>query len=103
MAYTVPNEGVHKFYDMQHSLGKGSYATVMKALHREEGKWYAIKIISTSKLRGDWAKIAVLDGAPKTEEAKRKLREITILERLQHKNICQLKEVYVQQIGRAHV
>ncbi|KAH9892438.1 kinase-like domain-containing protein [Cubamyces lactineus] len=96
MAYTVPSEGVHKFYDMQHSLGKGSYATVMKALHKEEGKWYAIKIISTSKLRGDWAKIAVLDGAPKTEEAKRKLREITILERLQHKNICQLKEVYVQ-------
>ncbi|KAI0328355.1 Pkinase-domain-containing protein [Cubamyces sp. BRFM 1775] len=96
MAYTVPSEGVHKFYDMQHSLGKGTFATVMKALHREEGKWYAIKIISTSKLRGDWAKIAVLDGAPKTEEAKSKLQEITILERLKHKNICQLKEVYVQ-------
>ncbi|KAI8972181.1 kinase-like domain-containing protein [Trametes punicea] len=95
MAYAPPSGGVHKFYDMLHELGKGSYATVMKALHKEEGKWYAIKIVSTHKLRGDWSDNAILDGKPKTEEAIRLLREITILQRLQHNNIVQLKEVFV--------
>ncbi|CDO76222.1 hypothetical protein BN946_scf184894.g11 [Trametes cinnabarina] len=95
LAYKPPKGGVHKVYDMQHELGKGSYATVVKALHKQEGKWYAIKIISTHKLRGHWTDDAALEGLPQTKDARRLLREITVLERLQHKNICQLKEVFV--------
>ncbi|OSC96762.1 kinase-like protein, partial [Trametes coccinea BRFM310] len=95
LAYKPPSGGVHSVYDMQHELGKGSYATVVKALHKQEGRWYAIKIISTHKLRGNWTDDAALEGLPKTDGARRLLREITVLERLEHKNICQLKEVFV--------
>ncbi|KAJ3003493.1 hypothetical protein NUW54_g5268 [Trametes sanguinea] len=95
LAFKPPSGGVHATYDMQHELGKGSYATVVKALHKQEGRWYAIKIISTHKLRGNWTDDAALEGLPKTDGARRLLREITVLERLKHKNICELKEVFV--------
>ncbi|KAI0355787.1 kinase-like protein [Trametes cingulata] len=94
MAYTPPSGGVHAHYEMLHELGKGSFATVMKALHRSEGKWYAVKIIQSHKLRDGWEN-AIVNGKPTTKKSKRLLREITILEQLQHKNICQLKEVFL--------
>ncbi|KAI0369626.1 kinase-like protein [Pilatotrama ljubarskyi] len=94
MAYTPPSGGVHAHYEMLHELGKGTFATVMKALHKSEGKWYAVKIIQSHKLRDGWEN-AIVNGKPTTEKSRRLLREITILERLQHKNICQLKEVFV--------
>ena len=53
----------------------------MKALHRASGEWYAVKIIHGSKIRGgDDAKLVAF------------MREITILESLDHANICSLKE-----------
>ncbi|KAI0646004.1 kinase-like domain-containing protein [Trametes meyenii] len=95
MAYNPPSRGVHGIYDIQHELGKGSFATVMKALHREEGRWYAIKIIQGEKLPKGWHK-GIVDGRPTDEESKKLVREISILERLQHRNICQLKEVFLE-------
>ncbi|KAI0744311.1 Pkinase-domain-containing protein [Daedaleopsis nitida] len=93
-----PGRGLHKYYDLQHELGKGSFATVMKALHKEEGKWYAVKMIQAHKLRRGLSHASV-NGAqqqPSNDKGNNFAREINILERLQHKNICQLKEVFFE-------
>ncbi|KAI0699880.1 kinase-like domain-containing protein [Cerioporus squamosus] len=90
-----PSRGLYKYYDLQHELGKGSFATVMKALHKEEGKWYAVKMIQANKLRRGLSN-ASLNGVQSNDKANNFAREINILERLQHKNICQLKEVFFE-------
>ena len=90
-----PSRGLHKFYDLQHELGKGSFATVMKALHKEEGKWYAIKMINASKLRRGMS-AATVRGLQDDDKASNFAREINILEKLQHPNVCQLKEVFYE-------
>ncbi|KAH9915026.1 Pkinase-domain-containing protein [Epithele typhae] len=91
----VPERGLHTFYDMQHELGKGSFATVMKALHRTEGKWYAVKMIQANKLRRGFSAASVA-GLRDDDKAANFAREINILEKLQHRNICQLKEVFFE-------
>lgn len=82
-----PTDGVHAHYDITHELGKGSFATVMKAIERSTGKWYAIKIITDKHNRpGDQNRIAFA-------------REIEIMKKLKHPNICELKEVFYQANG----
>ena len=83
--------GLHKYYDLQHELGKGAFATVMKALHKEEGKWYAVKMIQNSKLRKG------VNGEEKRNRSTKIAREINILERVRHRNICQMKEVFYEE------
>jgi ser/thr/tyr protein kinase RAD53 len=78
--------GLNAHYDMARELGKGSFATVMKALHRQSGVYYAIKIIHGSKIRG---------GDDKRMQAF--MREITILESISHENICTLKERFYEE------
>ncbi|KAI0369628.1 Pkinase-domain-containing protein [Pilatotrama ljubarskyi] len=95
MASGPPSRGLHKFYDLMHELGKGSFATVMKALHKEEGKWYAVKMIQANKLRKGLSN-ASLNGAQTNDKSTNFAREINILERLHHPNICQLKEVFFE-------
>ena len=87
--------GLHTFYDLQHELGKGSFATVMKALHKEEGKWYAVKMIQANKLRRGLSTASV-NGAQSNDKSNNFAREINILEKLQHPNVCQLKEVFYE-------
>jgi ser/thr/tyr protein kinase RAD53 len=70
----------------------------MKAVSRQTGLWYAVKVIHTTKLfnshatnngnrrRGD-------SGRTKMTQFQ---REIEIMEKLTHPNICQLKEVFVE-------
>ncbi|KAI1787438.1 Pkinase-domain-containing protein [Ganoderma leucocontextum] len=95
MACGPATRGLHKHYDVQHELGKGSFATVMKALHRAEDKWYAVKMIHASHLRRNLNSLS--ESETKPEDKKGTLaREISILERLQHRNICQLKEVFFE-------
>ncbi|PIL29680.1 transporter [Ganoderma sinense ZZ0214-1] len=95
MACGPATRGLHKHYDVQHELGKGSFATVMKALHRAEDKWYAVKMIHASHLRRNLNSLSESEAKP--EDKKGTLaREISILERLQHRNICQLKEVFFE-------
>lgn len=83
--------GVHAYYDISHELGKGSFATVMKAISRATGQWYAIKMIHENKVRRVTANDNKSD-ADKAETAF--MREIAILEDLDHPNICKLKEVF---------
>ncbi|KAI0665869.1 kinase-like domain-containing protein [Trametes maxima] len=94
VAYTRPNHGLHKDYDIQTELGRGTFAVVMKGLHREEGNYYAVKVIEAKKLKHDWS-YAVLGGGNLDDIS----REITILKRLEHQNICQMKEFFVDSNG----
>ncbi|KAI0762166.1 kinase-like domain-containing protein [Trametes elegans] len=92
-AYSPPTHGLYKSYNMRRELGRGTFATVVKALHRAEGKFYAVKVIEASMLRGDWSR-AILGHAP--ERLDEISREIAILQRLEHRNICALKEFFLE-------
>jgi ser/thr/tyr protein kinase RAD53 len=81
-----PTSGLYAHYDISTELGKGSFATVRKAVSRTTGEWYAVKMIQDNK-KGI--------GVRNTSLA----REITIMERLKHPNICELKEVFFQDNG----
>lgn len=63
----------------------------MKAISRATGQWFAIKMIQESKVRRVTANETKSD-AEKGETAF--MREIAILEDLDHPNICKLKEVF---------
>ncbi|EKM80931.1 hypothetical protein AGABI1DRAFT_37595 [Agaricus bisporus var. burnettii JB137-S8] len=79
-----PEDGIHAHYDLTHELGKGSFATVMKAIERRTGEWFAVKIITDKHNRpGDQNRVAFT-------------REIEIMKKLKHPNICELKEVFYQ-------
>ncbi|KAG9316853.1 kinase-like domain-containing protein [Chiua virens] len=82
-------EGVHAMYDITHELGKGSFATVVKAISRKTGQWFAIKMIQESKVRR-----ANANGKSDADKENAFMREIAILEELDHPYICKLKEVF---------
>ena len=84
-----PTEGLYAHYDLSTELGKGSFATVRKAMSRATGKWYAVKMIQESKNvrnNGDHAHTRNSTFA----------REIGVMEKLKHPNICELVEVFFQ-------
>ncbi|KAF7979844.1 hypothetical protein HWV62_40589 [Athelia sp. TMB] len=85
-------EGIHAHYDLGVELGKGSFASVYKAMHRQTGKWYAVKIIQADKIKKN-----TQNQTPGADPRKATAfaREISILEQLQHPNICQLKEAFM--------
>ncbi|THH00325.1 hypothetical protein EW145_g7096, partial [Phellinidium pouzarii] len=79
----MPTTGLHAHYDVGNELGRGSFATVMRAVHRETGRSYAIKMVHRNKFR-----------SASPDSIKMFLREVAILEQLQHPNICALKETF---------
>lgn len=81
-----PQGGLHAQYDISHEIGKGSFATVMKAVSRSTGQWYAIKVIQDHKVKR----------ATANNNETAFAREISILERLHHPNICQMKEAFFE-------
>ncbi|KAI0058110.1 kinase-like protein [Artomyces pyxidatus] len=76
---------VHEKYELASELGKGSFATVMRAVEKQTGEWWAVKIIHGSKVRGNDAQQKITAFA----------REISILESLHHPNICRLRETFM--------
>jgi serine/threonine/tyrosine protein kinase RAD53 len=64
----------------------------MKAVSRLTGEWYAVKMIHNNKMN------RANDDDPASPNNNRAAfaREISILEKLQHPNICQLKETFFQ-------
>ncbi|KAJ7084079.1 SMAD/FHA domain-containing protein, partial [Mycena belliarum] len=74
---------LYNSYDMSVELGKGSFATVYKALHISSGEWVAVKVIHETKRHTGSA-------APDNGQS----REITIMQTLRHPNICLLREVF---------
>ncbi|KAM5541342.1 hypothetical protein V8D89_004896 [Ganoderma adspersum] len=96
-----PARGLHKHYDLFNVLGQGSFATVVKALHKRQGKWYAVKMIPVHSLQprsSDGDSDGDGDSVPriKTTHCSVVLREVKVLESCQHPNICQLKEVFLE-------
>lgn len=85
-----PKEGLYSEFDLMQELGKGTFATVMKALERATGIERAIKMIHNKPT-----------GSPESEENRRKqlVREIEIMKSLKHPNICGLHKVFEQNDG----
>ena len=91
LAAGPPTKGLYKHYALLEELGKGSFATVMKAMCKSDGRYYAVKIIQSNKLRApDHV------GPSRISPANAFAREISILEQLQHPNICHMKEVFFE-------
>ena len=86
-----PEEGLYAHYDIGTELGKGSFATVMKAISRTTGQWFAVKMIHKDKIQR-----ANENNGSNNSPTSNLSREISILEKLQHPNICSLKEVFYQ-------
>ncbi|KZT04293.1 Pkinase-domain-containing protein [Laetiporus sulphureus 93-53] len=89
MAGGIPTSGMNAFYQLHTELGRGCFATVWKAIHRPTGAWYAIKTMQRKQLRQN----SVLNAG---DDAKYD-REISILESLDHPNICKMKEVFFEE------
>ncbi|KAI0762163.1 kinase-like domain-containing protein [Trametes elegans] len=87
---------ITQVYDVHRVLGSGTFGTVTKALHRRKGAWYAIKTISTTKIP-TWGQEIRNPGGPQSEEAQRVMREIAVLERLTHPNICEMRESFIDE------
>ena len=63
----------------------------MKALHRTEGEWYAVKIVQQNKLRQG------ILGERREFQQKALVREIDIMKRLHHPYICRYKDVFIEE------
>jgi ser/thr/tyr protein kinase RAD53 len=94
--------GIHAHYDMANELGRGTFATVMKAMSRATSDWWAVKIIHSQKLRGANANNNDNNNAAARQNSNHLQnlgREISILEKLNHPNICRLRETFVPEDG----
>jgi 5'-AMP-activated protein kinase catalytic alpha subunit len=67
-------------YTLLESLGQGSFATVKKAVDRNTGQAYAVKIIEKKKILGEGLELQLK-------------REVTIMLNLKHENIVRMYEV----------
>jgi serine/threonine protein kinase len=111
-----PTTGLYAEYDTVLELGKGSFATVFKAVHRATGTWVAVKQIYQDKTTStmgslpgayssdeslgeygnpDGIEIGDLSTAPKNLRISI-TREIGIMRNLLHPNITELKAVFFQ-------
>jgi ser/thr/tyr protein kinase RAD53 len=99
MAAGPPTEGLYAHYEVTEELGKGSFATVMKAMSKETGQWYAVKMIHMNhvKAAANMTQAETNGTKNKPDAASSLHHEVKILERLKHPNICQLKEVFYEE------
>lgn len=96
LAAGPPIEGLYAHYDITEELGKGSFATVMKAMCKENGHWYAVKMIQTKNLKRSMTKQQPNGDRVSVDASIALHKEVQILQKLQHPNICQLKEVFYE-------
>ncbi len=78
---------MYEKYDVRGGeLGRGAFGAVIKALHMEEGKYYAIKMIQHDKVE------------PGTDLSDTILREVAVMQRVgRHRHICHLKEFFAEE------
>jgi len=75
-------KSIKENYDFGDELGRGGFSVVKKAVRKDNGEVYAVKIIEKNQSEEE---LALLQ------------REIDIMQKLDHKNIISLKEVYDEQ------
>ena len=78
-----PPEGFHKEYDLGRELGRGSFASVFRAVRKSDGKVVAVKMIHKARLHAS---------SPQSVEAFE--REVNIMRELSHPHICKLYETF---------
>lgn len=71
------------FYDVQKAVGKGGYAIVYKAIRREDGRVVAVK------------KVEIFEMSQKKRE--RCLQEVKLLQQLDHPNIIQMLDAFIDE------
>ena len=71
---------VQRFYEFGDVVGKGAFATVVKGRHKVSGESVAIKVVG----KGDC----------NAEEVKYLQREINIVERMHHRNVVQMVDLF---------
>ncbi|KIK69379.1 hypothetical protein GYMLUDRAFT_53800 [Collybiopsis luxurians FD-317 M1] len=84
-----PEEGFYALYDTAYQLGRGSFASVVKCVERSTGLFWAAKMFNNPVQLGDNA------GTLASRTDKMVSREIAILQRLSHPNICYLKDTFI--------
>ncbi|KAG6862263.1 hypothetical protein C0995_002194 [Termitomyces sp. Mi166 len=72
-------------YDILTELGQGSYGIVKKAVCRSSGEYVAVKILKDTRTIRDQ------NSHPRNHNFR---REIEVLQKLKHENICELKEAF---------
>ena len=83
----IPRCAIHDHYDLQHELGRGTYAIVRHAVHLRTGREVAVKVIDCAvKLR--------------TNEGREELfREIDIMEGVRHGGVVEMREYFLDEAG----
>lgn len=87
---------MYAHYDQHNELGRGSFASVFRVLHKASGQFFAAKIIREVRVLGDDSFTADQRVAKNRVNF---LREISIMEKLEHPNICKLKETFFHDNG----
>ncbi|KAE9403110.1 kinase-like protein [Gymnopus androsaceus JB14] len=85
--------GFYSLYDIGYQLGRGSFASVVQCMDRATGIFWAAKIFSNTIGIGGSGTLA-----SKTD--KMVSREIQILQKLSHPNICFLKDTFILEEGK---
>ena len=80
MEDTSNYRNIKETYKIEATLGKGSFATVKKAKHRESGERFAVKVMSKKKMSD--------------EDKAATQQEIAILKDMDHPNIVNLIDVF---------
>lgn len=80
MENTANYRNIKETYKIEGTIGKGSFATVKKAKHRETQVRYAVKVLSKKKM-SDEDKIAMQT-------------EIEILKSVDHPNVVKMIDVF---------
>lgn len=87
-----PETGFYALYDLGNQLGRGSFASVVHCMDRATGVFWAAKIFSNT--------IGIGDGSLSSRTDKMVSREISILQKLRHPNICFLKDTFILEDGK---
>lgn len=77
---TIKQEDPTKLYKFEGKLGRGAFAKVRKAVHKDTGKVCAVKILRKKKMNKDQKTLLE--------------REIAVMAKLKHPNIVELIEAY---------
>lgn len=79
MSFEHAKQELDRNYELRETLGTGAFSEVKKAIHKETGNQFAIKVIDRKKCAGKENMIQ---------------SEISILQKVRHNNIIQLFDLY---------